>query len=168
MRGRATLALLAVLAVLLAPAASAAGTSPPLRAGQRLVDTAGALSPSQLEDVRARPAAGSPAAGAPAGVVGRRGETWRRMVRCMNRTNIYLEPRQTEALDELARLDGVARAEVVRRLIDEGLTERRGRLERDLRAIRESFGALADDGDDDRFERGPSERDAHLARMWGR
>lgn len=91
------------------------------------------------------------------------------MVRCMNRTNIYLEPRQTEALDELARLDGVARAEVVRRLIDEGLAQRRGRLERDLRAIEESFGALADDtGDADRFERGSGERDAHLARTWGR
>lgn len=90
------------------------------------------------------------------------------MVRCMNRTNIYLEPRQTEALDELARLDGVARAEVVRRLIDEGLAERRGRLEHDLRGIEESFGVLADQSADDRRERGPSEREAHLARMWGR
>lgn len=88
------------------------------------------------------------------------------MVRCMNRTNIYLEPRQTEALDELARLDGVARAEVVRRLLDEGLAERRGRLEHDLCGIEESFGALADQGDDDHHERGPSERDAHLARTW--
>lgn len=94
-------------------------------------------------------------------------ENWR-MVRCMNRTNIYLEPRQTEALDELARVDGVARAEVVRRLIDEGLAERRGRLERDLRAIDESFGALVEESADAPHGRGPSERDAHLARMWDR
>lgn len=98
--------------------------------------------------------------------MGRPAEIRRRVVRCMNRTNIYLEPRQTEALDELARLDGVARAEVVRRLIDEGLAERRGRLERDLRGIEESFGVLVDEGTDDPGERGPSERDAHLARMW--
>lgn len=95
------------------------------------------------------------------------------MVRCMNRTNIYLEPRQTEALDELARRDGVARAEVVRRLVDEGLAERHGRLERDLRAIQESFGALADVAPDDvdvdgRFEREPGGREEHLARMWER
>ena len=94
------------------------------------------------------------------------------MLRCVNRTTIYLEPGQTEALDELARHDGVARAEVVRRLVDEGLAERRGRLERDLLAIRESFGALAEPSPDDvaadGSERGSSGREARLARMWER
>lgn len=45
---------LVLLAALLAPAASAAAAPPPLPADQRLVDTAGALSPSQAGDVRAR------------------------------------------------------------------------------------------------------------------
>ena len=38
----------------------------------------------------------------------------------MQRTNIYLDERQVEALDRLAQTEGVSRAEVIRRLLDRG------------------------------------------------
>lgn len=49
----AVLGLVVLVVAMLASAASAAA-APPLSTGQRLVDTAGALSPSQADDVRAR------------------------------------------------------------------------------------------------------------------
>ena len=89
------------------------------------------------------------------------------MVRCMHRTNIYLEERQTAALDEVARREGVTRAEVVRRLIDQGLAEGSAVLERDLEAIEASFGVLAAD-DAPGPERTRSARQDHLDRLWDR
>jgi len=62
---------------------------------------------------------------------------------CMQRTNIYLEDRQTAALDRLARQQGVPRAEVIRRLVDRGLGGLDGDLASDLAAIGESAGVAS-------------------------
>jgi metal-responsive CopG/Arc/MetJ family transcriptional regulator len=40
---------------------------------------------------------------------------------CMQRTNIYLEDRQTAALDRLAGEEGISRAELIRRILDRAL-----------------------------------------------
>lgn len=82
---------------------------------------------------------------------------------CMNRTNIYLEERQTRALDRLAAEQGVSRAEVVRRLLDRALGGADEDLARDLAAIDESFGALREW---DVADRSPGDREHHLARAW--
>lgn len=81
----------------------------------------------------------------------------------MNRTNIYLEDRQTEALDRLAADEGVSRAEIIRRLLDRALGSADNDLTADLNAIDESFGALADL---DVPDRASDDRADHLARMW--
>ena len=81
---------------------------------------------------------------------------------CMRRTNIYLDPDQTEALDRLAKEEGVSLAEL-RRLLDRALTSRDDDLAADIAAIDESFGALQDV---DIPARGPGDRETHLARMW--
>jgi hypothetical protein len=39
----------------------------------------------------------------------------------MQRTNIYLEDRQTVALDRLAAEEGISRAELIRRILDRAL-----------------------------------------------
>ena len=82
---------------------------------------------------------------------------------CMRRTNIYLEDRQTEALDRLAAGEGVSRAEVIRRLLDRALAGNDDRLAEDLAAIDRSFGVLAEFDVPDR-EAGA--REEHLARIW--
>ena len=84
-------------------------------------------------------------------------------MRCMQRTNIYLERRQTEALDRLAAAEGVTRAEIIRRLLDRGL-EGGDQLASDLAAIDASFGAVEDVAD---FERGEDDRQRHLDALWG-
>lgn len=85
----------------------------------------------------------------------------------MKRTNIYLDERQTDALDELAHAQGVSRAELIRRIldraIDHGPTDE---VAEQIAAIRESFGVLRDDDDFDDTPRGPDERSRHLDRMW--
>lgn len=58
----------------------------------------------------------------------------------MHRTNLYLDERQTVALDAMARAQGVSRAEVVRRLIDDALDATGSRLDSDLDAIDAAFG----------------------------
>jgi metal-responsive CopG/Arc/MetJ family transcriptional regulator len=81
----------------------------------------------------------------------------------MQRTNIYLEDAQTEALDRLAAEEGISRAELIRRMLDRGLAGRDEDLADDLAAIEESFGALAD------LEveaRGPDARATHLDEVW--
>ncbi|TGO04995.1 ribbon-helix-helix domain-containing protein [Serinibacter arcticus] len=83
----------------------------------------------------------------------------------MLRTNIYLEARQTEALDELARAAGVTRAEMIRRVVDRALAGASGAEESALAAIDLSFGAVTAV---EVAERGPDERAAHLAALWGR
>ncbi|SDD35170.1 Ribbon-helix-helix protein, copG family [Geodermatophilus telluris] len=80
----------------------------------------------------------------------------------MRRTNIYLDEDQTAALDTIARAAGVSRAELVRRLVDRGVSAAPSDLDADLAAITESFGALVADGP---LERGPDERAAHLDRV---
>lgn len=81
----------------------------------------------------------------------------------MQRTNIYLEDAQTEALDRLANDEGISRAEVIRRMLDRALAGRDNDLAGDLAAIEESFGVLADL---DAPTRGPDTRAAHLDAMW--
>lgn len=80
----------------------------------------------------------------------------------MKRTNLYLDERQTAALDEVARGQGISRAELVRRLVDRGIGARSADLDADLAAIEESFGAL---GDEQFTDRGPDGRTAHLDKM---
>ena len=81
----------------------------------------------------------------------------------MNRTNIYLEDRQTELLDRLATQEGVSRAEVIRRLIDRGLAGQEDDVAADLAAIDASFGILENV---DTPGRSAGDREAHLARVW--
>lgn len=70
--------------------------------------------------------------------------TWRCILWCMHRTNLYLEDRQTIALDAMARAQGLSRAEVVRRLIDDALFDGASRLDGDLDAIIGAFGVAPD------------------------
>jgi hypothetical protein len=62
----------------------------------------------------------------------------------MQRTQIYLTEEQRRLLDRRARDAGVPMAEVLRRILDEGLGIRDARDDR-VRAVDESAGALADD-----------------------
>ncbi|MFN8518931.1 MAG: CopG family transcriptional regulator [Chloroflexota bacterium] len=80
----------------------------------------------------------------------------------MQRTNIYLERAQTEALDRRAAEAGISRAEVIRRLLDEALAGPHVDLEADLSAIGESFGALASM---EPVTRGRDARGRHLERV---
>lgn len=82
----------------------------------------------------------------------------------MNRTNIYLEPRQTELLDDLARSEGISRAELIRRFISRGLQETRS-LSDDLAAMEETSGTIPEFG---MPVRDPSDRDATLEGLWNR
>ncbi len=85
------------------------------------------------------------------------------MVRCMQRTNIYLEDRQTEALDRLAKGEGVSRAEIIRRLLDQALDGGDNRIDGDLHKIDVSFGIDLTYGV---ASRKAGEREAHLEHMW--
>ncbi len=91
------------------------------------------------------------------------GLIWRCMLWCMDRTNIYLQRRQTERLDRLAVQEGISRAELIRRLLDRSLLDVEDSLGGDLAAIDASFGCLRDAKVPDRA---PGGREAHLARMW--
>ena len=66
------------------------------------------------------------------------------MVWCMQRTNIYLEDRQTVALDRLAAEEGVSRAELIRRIIDRSIAGRDADLATDLARLDVAFGAPID------------------------
>lgn len=79
----------------------------------------------------------------------------------MQRTNIYLDEAQTAALDELAADQGVSRAEVIRRLLDEGLAGRTRDLTVDLAWIEASFGVA----DVDAADRSPGAREEHLEQL---
>lgn len=87
------------------------------------------------------------------------------MVRCMHRTNIFLEERQTAALDELAREGGVSRAAVIRRLIDQALAGATDSTAADLVTIQLTFDTARMD---DSFDRAPDARAAHLESLWAR
>lgn len=77
----------------------------------------------------------------------------------MQRTNLYLDERQTAALDQISRAQGISRAEVVRRVIDRSLASESADLDSDLAAIESSFGVLAEAALSDR---GPDARAAHI------
>lgn len=86
----------------------------------------------------------------------------------MKRTNLYLDERQTSALDRVARMDGISRAEVVRRLIDRSLTGDPSELQSDLAAIEDSFGVFAGEAAGDpaaAASRAADKRAAHLERI---
>lgn len=89
------------------------------------------------------------------------------MLWCMQRTNIYLEKRQTEALDRIASAAGVSRAEVVRRIVDRAIDSGGDAVAADLAAIDLSFGCLAD-VEFDLPGRGTGPREEHLTGMWSR
>jgi hypothetical protein len=82
----------------------------------------------------------------------------------MRRTNIYLDEHQSAALDQVARTQGISRAELIRRLIDRSLSDSEAAdLDADLAAIRDSFGIARDE--DIWFGRGADERSRHLDHM---
>ena len=83
----------------------------------------------------------------------------------MQRTNIYLGEDQIAALDLLAQNDGVPRAEVVRRLIDQGIAGRQSTVIDRRKAIQSAFGACPDFEVPDRSPAG--HRQAHLDQLWG-
>jgi hypothetical protein len=81
----------------------------------------------------------------------------------MKRTNIYLDDAQSAALEQVARTQGISRAELVRQLIDRSICASGGAdLDADLAAIRDSFGIARDE--DISFGRGSDERSRHLDR----
>jgi hypothetical protein len=85
----------------------------------------------------------------------------------MKRTNIYLADGQSAALDEVSRARGISRAELIRELIDSGITGAvSADLDADLAAIEDAFGVLADSGEF--IARGPDDRARHLDRIAGR
>lgn len=83
------------------------------------------------------------------------------------RTNIYLDDEQCDALDARAQAEGLSRAELIRRYLDEALGRGRSDLEHDLAAIDAAFGIWAD-REIDIPSRAPGEREADLERRWGR
>lgn len=86
----------------------------------------------------------------------------------MQRTNIYLDDRQLRALDRLAQARGVSRAEVVRTLIDRGLSGGEHDPASDLAAIEASFGVLGHEQPGATFQRGDDARANHLRQAWAR
>jgi metal-responsive CopG/Arc/MetJ family transcriptional regulator len=84
----------------------------------------------------------------------------------MKRTSIYLDERQTCALDELARARGLSRAELIRRILDQAIEAGPAdEVREQVAAIRESFGVLRDADELDVIPRGPGERSRHLDRI---
>lgn len=87
---------------------------------------------------------------------------------CMKRTNIYLADGQVEALDRVAEVEGVSRAELIRALIDRAIGGQPGTdLAADLAAIEDSFGVLAATGETEVFSRGRDERMNYLDGLAG-
>ncbi len=85
----------------------------------------------------------------------------------MKRTNIYLEERQSEALDRLAADQGISRAELIRRLLDRALLDRDEDIAADLAALEASFGVLGGaEADMGPITRGVDGREEHLTRVW--
>jgi hypothetical protein len=82
----------------------------------------------------------------------------------MKRTNIYLDEGQSAAVEQVARTQGISRAEVIRQLIARSIgSSGASDLDTDLAAIRDSFGIARDQ--DASFGRGSDERSRHLDRM---
>lgn len=85
-------------------------------------------------------------------------------MRCMQRTNIYLEERQTAALDRLAADQHVSRAQVIRQILDRALGTTDD-MAADLAAIEQTFGAAVG-ASFSAPDRGAGERESHLAGIW--
>jgi hypothetical protein len=82
----------------------------------------------------------------------------------MKRTNIYLDEAQSATLEQVARTQGISRAELIRQLIDRNISASGAAdLDADLAAIRDSFGIARDE--DISFGRGSDERSRHLDHM---
>ncbi|WP_147919140.1 CopG family transcriptional regulator [Ruania zhangjianzhongii] len=79
----------------------------------------------------------------------------------MQRTTIALDEAPTAALDELATDQGVSRAEVIRRLLAEGLAGRTRDVTVDLAWIEASFGVA----DVEAPGRSPAAREQHLDQL---
>lgn len=62
----------------------------------------------------------------------------------MQRTNIYLEDRQTALLDRLAAEEGISRAELIRRILDRALQGGDGDRDADLARLDVAFGAAVE------------------------
>jgi hypothetical protein len=77
----------------------------------------------------------------------------------MQRTNIYLEDRQTVVLDRLAAEEGISRAELIRRILDRALQGRDDDRDADLARLDFAFGAAVEI---DLPERAVSDRDRLL------
>lgn len=84
-------------------------------------------------------------------------------MRCMHRTNIYLDDEQCEMLDRFAGEEGRSRSEVIRSLIERGLGGADDDLEEDVLAIEQSFGVLQDV---EPIARGGDDRSEYLDRFW--
>ena len=84
---------------------------------------------------------------------------------CMQRTNIYLDQAQVEALDGIAGKDGVSRAQVVRRLIDRGLAGAGQDTDALVNAI---FSAGGTCKDVELSGRGSSQRQEYLDQLWAK
>jgi predicted DNA-binding protein len=82
----------------------------------------------------------------------------------MQRTNIYLTPEESEALDRIAKYEGTTRSSIIRRLIDRSLGDG-ANLEVDLAAIELSFGVLGT-ADITIASRDDDERSNYLQRIW--
>lgn len=82
----------------------------------------------------------------------------------MRRTNIYLDDRQTVALDRLAVEEGVSRAELIRRIIDRSLAGRDADLATDLARLDVAFSVPVDI---EMPSRGADERSRDLDRLMG-
>jgi hypothetical protein len=79
----------------------------------------------------------------------------------MKRTNIYLQDTQSTTLDQMSQIQGISKAELVRRLVDRGIDGiEKDTLDSDLAAISESFGAIATAAPVS--SRGPDQRQRHL------
>jgi len=87
------------------------------------------------------------------------------IIRCIDRTNIYLDEEQARSLDEVARVQGISCAALIRRLIDRGLDQTDSDLESDLAAIEASFNVLC--GEESFIERGTDDRSRHLDNVRG-
>lgn len=84
----------------------------------------------------------------------------------MHRTNIYLTDEQRAQLDARARAEGVSRAELIRRVLDQALGGEADRLTADLAAIEQSFRALG--AGTLTVDRRDGAREEHLARLFAR
>jgi hypothetical protein len=84
------------------------------------------------------------------------------MVRCMQRTNIYLDERQVRELDRRARSAGTSRAAALRAVLDVALSTSAEALELDLAVLAEVAGTWQDDVE---LPARTSARDAHLDRL---